>query len=95
MAIKCTVPYRGVTIPGAMFAVKSAYWKQVAKTNTAPEVSFLVYEVKVLMPDGSEISVPEWQNVKADVGTGTPLGQAEAHMRARLTAGGATNITEV
>ena len=95
MAVKCTVPYRGVTITGATFTVKSAYWKQVAKTATDPAASFLIYEVRVLMPDGSEIAVPEWQNVKADATTGSPLEQAKAHMQARLTAGGATNIVEV
>ena len=95
MAVKCTVPYRGVTITGATFTVKSAYWKQVAKTADNPASSFLIYEVQVLMPDGSEIAVPEWQNVKADAGTGTPLSQAKTHMVARLTAAGATNIVEV
>ena len=95
MAVKCTIPYRGVTIPGATFAVKSAYWKQTAKTAVGPAASFLIYEVQVLMPNGSEIAVPEWQNVKAEVGIGTPLVQAETHMRARLTLGGATNIVEV
>jgi len=75
-----------------MFTVKSAYWKEIAATAEDVAASFLSYEVEVKMPDGSVISVPEWQNVKADSSTSNPLAQADTNMVARLTAGGATNI---
>ncbi len=95
MAVKCTVPYRGMTITGATFTVLSAYEKHLSSAHQDGPASWFVYEVEVKMPDGSVMAVPEWNNVKGDVGTGNPLQQAEAHMSARLTAAGATNIQNV
>lgn len=92
MAIQCDIPYRGAQINGARFTVLSAYLKELSAAHSDGPASFLAYEVEVKMPDGSVISVPEWQNVKSETGTGTPLAQAEANMSARLTASGATNM---
>lgn len=92
MAIKCTVPYRGATITGATFTVLSVYEKYLSPAHPEGAASWLIYEVEITMPDGSKLSVPEWQNVKCDVGNGTPLEQAEANVLARLQFAGATNI---
>ena len=93
MSVTATVPYKGATLVGLTFKVESAYIKQ--QVTGAP---WMVYQVEVKMPDGSAQPVPEWDNVKGDVnlaGSVLPMVQAEAHMRARLTAAGATNIVVV
>ena len=90
MAVTCNITYKGIPVNGAKFTVLGAYQKETA------ENSFCSYEVEVRTPDDSIIELPEWTNVKcgSDLNK-TPLNVAEDDMKARLTAAGATNITDV
>lgn len=92
MAVTADGTYRGGSFTGVQFTVTSAYIKQWSSGGDPA----LVYTVDVETPDGVARSVPEWASVKADPdlteGHGTPMEQAEAHMQARLTAAGWSNI---
>jgi hypothetical protein len=94
MAVTANITYGGGSFTGVAFALKSAHIAQVVD----PPSDFLVYQVRVTLPDGTVQTNVGWDNVKTepDLESGdTPLVQAEAAMKARLTASGATNIVDV
>ena len=99
MAVTADMPYGGVTITGAKLTVVSAYIKQWAAHGTQAAEDHLIYQVEVLLSNGAIQRGIGWDNVKAvpDLAANhdTPLAQAEAAMRARLSVGGATNIVTV
>ena len=91
MAVTATIPYGGLMVAGVEFRVTSAYIKEFPG-----EAATLVYQVRVLLPDGTPMTGVGWDNLNAvaDPVEPSPLAQAEAAMIARLQASGATNIVE-
>lgn len=101
MAVTATVPYGGTTVPGITFRVVEAWRRMKPSIDGKTAEDFLQYDCRVVMPDGiTQMQGVGWENVRVDnpdaiIDTGTPLVQAEAAMKSRLTASGATNIVEV
>lgn len=90
--VTATIPYGGITVDNVTFSVTGAYVKEIPG-----EPAFLVFTCDVNLPDGTPMKGVGWDSVKvdADPTEPSPLVQADAAMQARLTASGATNITEV
>lgn len=92
--VTCDITYRGIPATGVTFTVKGAHIKQSFVDGVI--TSSLMYQTEVGTPDGSTLSLPEWQNRKAQSVsfTSSPLEQAQADVVQVLTASGATNIVE-
>ena len=92
MAVTADITYKGVPLTGIKLEVVSAEHNE----STGLSSDKLHYSCQVIMPDDSIQAATGWESLYADPDfTKSPLADAEAQMIARLTAGGATNITPV
>lgn len=97
MAVTADGTYGGADVTGVTFTVVEAWRREKPRQSE----DFLQYDVEVVLLDGvTVVNIPSWQNVRVDdpdssLSAGVPTAQAEEHMKARLSASGWTNITDV